>query len=126
MRRNANIFLKDGTLVTPELGDTILPGITRKSVIALAKEQGIKVEERKISVSEVQKKAVEFFVTGTAAGISPMTSLTDLEGNKTEFRDGTKEGTVAYQLQHLLKGRQYGLLEDPNNWNTVVIPGKKQ
>ncbi len=122
---NCFFVLKDGTLVTPELGDTILPGITRKSVIALAKESGIKVEERKISVKEVQKKAVEFFVTGTAAGISPMSSLTDLKGKKTVFKDGTKEGTVAYKLQRLLKGRQYGLLEDPNNWNTVVIPGNK-
>ncbi len=122
---SCNIFfvLKDGTLVTPELGDTILPGITRKSIIALAREQGMKVEERPVSVKEVQKNAVEFFVTGTAAGISPMSSLTDLEGNKTTFKDGTQEGTVAYKLQRLLKGRQYGLIEDPNNWNTVVIDG---
>ena len=123
---SCNVFfvLKDGTLVTPELGDTILPGITRKSVIALAKECGMNVEERKVSLAEVQKNAVEFFVTGTAAGISPRTSLTDLDGKKVDFKDGTQEGTVAYKLQRLLKGRQYGLLEDPNNWNTVVIPGK--
>lgn len=123
---SCNIFfvLKDGTLVTPELGDTILPGITRKSVIALAKECGIKVEERKVSVKEVQKKAVECFVTGTAAGISPMSSLTDLNGKKVVFGDGT-EGPIAKKLQHLLKGRQYGLLEDPNKWDTVVVPGNK-
>ena len=122
---SCNIFfvLKDGTLVTPELEDTILPGITRKSIIALAREQGMKVEERKISVKEVQKKAVECFVTGTAAGISPMTSITDLKGKKTVFTDGF--GPVAKKLQHLLKGRQYGSIEDPNNWNTVVIPGNK-
>ena len=124
---SCNVFfvLKDGTLVTPELGDTILPGITRKSVIALAKECGIAVEERKVSLAEVQRDAVEFFVTGTAAGISPMTSLTDLSGKKVDFRDGAREGTVAHKLQRLLKGRQYGLLDDPNHWNTVVIPGKK-
>lgn len=122
---NCFFVLKDGTLVTPELGDTILPGITRKSVIALAKESGIKVEERKISVEEVEQNGVEFFVTGTAAGISPISSLTDLNGKKTVFKDGTKEGTVAFKLQRLLKGRQYGLLEDPNHWNKVVIPGNK-
>ena len=106
------------------LQTTILPGITRKSVIALAKECGIKVEERKVSVKEVQKKAVECFVTGTAAGISPMSSLTDLNGKKVVFGDGT-EGPIAKKLQHLLKGRQYGLLEDPNKWDTVVVPGNK-
>ncbi len=122
---SCNIFfvLKDGTLVTPELGDTILPGITRKSVIQLAKEEGLKVEERKVSVQEVQENAVECFVTGTAAGISPMSSLTDLNGKKVTFGDGS-EGPIAHKLQHILKGRQYGLLEDPNHWNTVVIAGK--
>ena len=122
---SCNIFfvMKDGTVVTPELGDTILPGITRKSVIALAKEAGMKVEERAVSVDEVFENAAEFFVTGTAAGISPMSSLTDLNGRKVVFGDG-KEGPVAHKLQHLLKGRQYGLLDDPNNWNTVVIAGK--
>ena len=123
---SCNIFfvMKDGTVVTPELGDTILPGITRKSVIALAKEAGMKVEERPVSVDEVFANAAEFFVTGTAAGISPMSSLTDLNGRKVVFGDG-KEGPVAHKLQHLLKGRQYGLLSDPNNWNTVVIEGKQ-
>lgn len=123
---SCNLFfvLKSGTLVTPELGDTILPGITRKSVIALAREVGITVEERKISVEEVQQEAVECFVTGTAAGISPMSSLTDLEGKKVVFGDGS-EGETARKLQHMLKGRQYGLLEDPNHWNTFVIPPKQ-
>lgn len=100
-----------------------MPGITRKSVIALAKEKGYKVEERPVSVKEVQKKAVECFVTGTAAGISPMSSITDLNGKKTVFGEGF--GPVAKELQHELKGRQYGSLEDPNHWNTVVIPGNK-
>ena len=122
---SCNIFfvLKDKTIVTPELGDTILPGITRKSVIAIAKEKGYKVEERPVSVKEVQKKAVECFVTGTAAGISPMSSITDLKGKKTVFGEGF--GPVAKELQHELKGRQYGLIADPNNWNTVVVPDNK-
>ncbi|MGI5058349.1 aminotransferase class IV [Treponema pectinovorum] len=120
---SCNIFfvLKDKTIVTPELSDTILPGITRKSVIVLAKEKGYKVEERQISVKEVQKKAIECFVTGTAAGISPMSSITDLKGKKTDFGSGF--GPVAKELQHELKGRQYGAIADPNNWNTVVIKG---
>ena len=53
-----------------------------------------------------------------------MSSLTDLNGKKVVFGDGT-EGPIAKKLQHLLKGRQYGLLEDPNKWDTVVVPGNK-
>jgi len=119
---SCNVFfvMKDGNLVTPELSDTILPGITRKSVIALAQECGIRVEERKVSLKEVQKEAVECFVTGTAAGITPMTSLTDLDGKKTDFKDGNQEDSIALKLQKILKGRQYGLLEDPNSWNVFI------
>ncbi|MCH5290654.1 MAG: aminotransferase class IV [Treponema sp.] len=122
---SCNIFfvLNNGTIVTPELGDTILPGITRKSVLALAQEAGYRTQERKISVMEVQESALECFVTGTAAGISTMSSLTDLSGKKVMFLGS--EGPVAKNLQHILKGRQYGLLEDPNKWNTVVIPGTR-
>jgi branched-chain amino acid aminotransferase len=75
---SCNIFfvMKDRTLVTPDLGDTILPGITRLSVIQLAREEGVSVEERPITIDEVMSNAAVCFVTGTAAGITPIESIT--------------------------------------------------
>ena len=67
---NAFFFLKSGELVTPELGDTVLPGITRKSVIELARAKGVKVNERRIAIEEVLADAKEVFFTGTAAGVT--------------------------------------------------------
>ncbi len=117
---SCNFFalLKDGTLVTPELGDTILPGITRKSIITLAKDRGIKVEERKLSIDEVLADAKECFVSGTAAGITPITSLTH-KGAKTEFGDG-KPGETSMSLLKELKGIQYGVVEDRFGWMVSV------
>lgn len=113
---SCNIFfvLKNGTLVTPELGDTILPGITRKSVIQLAKDFGIDVEERKISIDEVMSDAIEAFVTGTAAGVTHFESLT-YKNNEKVFGDG-KIGELTQKLQKTLKGIQYGAIPDKYGW----------
>jgi len=74
------MFIIDGKLITPELGDTILPGITRDSVITLAKDWGIEVEERKVEVAEVikaieEKRLSEAFGCGTAATIAQIESI---------------------------------------------------
>jgi branched-chain amino acid aminotransferase len=119
---SSNIFfvLKDGTLVTPELGDTILPGITRASIIELAKGFGVTVAERKVSIDEVFGEAVGCFVSGTAAGVTPIQSLTH-NGKKAQF-DGGKAGAggiaadIIARLQTTLKGIQYGLLPDDKRW----------
>lgn len=113
---SSNVFflLKNGTLVTPALGDTILPGITRKSIITLAQEKGIKVEERKISIEEAMDDSAEAFVTGTAAGISYIDSLTH-NGRKAVFNNG-KMGDAAIELLNILKGIQYGAIEDTHGW----------
>ncbi len=118
---SCNIFfiLKDGTLVTPELGDTILPGITRASVIDLAQDEGIKVEERKISIDEVMADTIECFVTGTAAGITPIESITH-DGKEAVFNN-RKPGEVGARIQRLLKGGQYGLIPFTRPWNTKVL-----
>ena len=117
---SCNIFVRmqDGTLCTPELGDTILPGITRASVIQLAKEQGVKVEERPVDIAEVMANGAECFVTGTAAGITPIESITH-NGVEKVFNN-RKPGDFSVNTQKLLKGRQYGLLPDVNNWNAKV------
>ncbi|MCL2294815.1 MAG: aminotransferase class IV [Spirochaetes bacterium] len=113
---SANIFcyLKNGTLVTPDLGDTILPGITRKSILILAADMGIKTEERQISIDEAMNDSLEMFVSGTAAGITFLDSLTH-KGKKAVFNNG-KMGDVATKLLATLKGIQYGKVEDKYNW----------
>lgn len=118
---SCNVFfvLKDGTLVTPELGDTILPGITRESVLILAQQQGIKTEERLISIDEVMSDALECFVTGTAAGITPIESVTH-NGKEKVFND-RKPCPIGSKIQQLLKGGQYGSVADTNGWNYKVL-----
>jgi len=115
---SCNIFflLESGTLVTPELGDTILPGITRKSILQLAADEGIPTEERKISVEEVFSEAKEVFVTGTAAGISYIESITN--GDQTVVFSGGEMGEVTRSLLKTLKGIQYGAMEDRFGWMT--------
>ncbi|MBO5137672.1 MAG: branched-chain-amino-acid transaminase [Spirochaetaceae bacterium] len=117
---SCNIFflLENGTLVTPELADTILPGITRASVIHLARQQGVTVEERLVSIDEVMSSAKECFVTGTAAGITPIESLTH-KGTEKVFNK-RKPGELGEKLQKILKGTQYGTMEDSNNWNLII------
>jgi branched-chain amino acid aminotransferase len=109
---NIFFYLKSGELVTPELGDTILPGITRLSLIELARDRGITVKERKVSINEVFSEAKECFVTGTAAGITPFSSIT-WNGKKNSFNYPGELGT---ELQKTLKGIQYGILPDTKGW----------
>ncbi len=112
---NIFVYLKDGTLVTPELTDTILPGITRKSVITLARDMGIQVEERKISIDEeALSEGKEVFVTGTAAGISHFESITH-NGHTVPFGNG-EMGELTTALCRKLKGIQYGSEEDTHGW----------
>jgi branched-chain amino acid aminotransferase len=113
---SCNIFfvMKDGTLVTPSLEDTILPGITRRSILALAAERGIRTEERKVSVREAFSNARECFVSGTAAGITFIESLTH-EGREVAF--GSRAiGEVTQALLKTLKGIQYGAVPDTHGW----------
>ena len=113
---SCNIFfkLKNGALVTPELGDTILPGINRKSVIELARDMGAAVEERKIAITEVMADAEECFVTGTAAGVSYIESIT--WNDKTAVFNSGKQGELTTELQSSLKKIQYGAQEDTKGW----------
>ena len=117
---SCNLFfvLGDGRLVTPELGDTILPGITRRTIIELAQEEGISVEERPVSVEEVLDDAVEAFGTGTAAGVTYFSSLRHND-NERVFGDG-EMGPVSRSFLRTLKGVQYGALEDRHGWMVPV------
>ena len=111
---NIFFYLKSGELITPDLGDTILPGITRASIIELARDQGVKVSERKIPIEEALEEAKECFVSGTAAGAVPITSINYKE-KKTVFSEG-KTGEFTASMRDTLKGIQYGKLPDTKGW----------
>jgi len=109
---SSNLFyVIDGELYTPELTDTILPGITRDSVIKLARALGIKVHEGKMPLSEVLAKASEVFCTGTAAVITPVGSITHRK-NKNRFNNG-EIGALTQLLYNALVALQEGRFDDP-------------
>ncbi|MFH1706836.1 MAG: branched-chain amino acid aminotransferase [Planctomycetota bacterium] len=114
----ANFFcLKDGALHTPRLTGSILPGITRDSVIMIARDQlKLTVKERDIAYTEVCD-AEEVFCTGTAAVISPIGSIT-CEGKEHTF-NGFKPGPTTLKLYDLLTGIQTRRVKDPYEW---VVP----
>jgi branched-chain amino acid aminotransferase len=117
---SCNLFflLKSGILVTPSLEDTILPGVTRTSVLQLARDHGVKTEERRISVDEVFSEATEVFATGTAAGVSPIESITH-QGREVVFNE-RRTGELSAYLLKTLKGIQYGTLPDRHGWMFAV------
>ena len=115
---NIFFYLKSGELVSPELGDTILPGITRDSIIELARDKGIKTTERRISIEEALDETRECFVSGTAVGAVPITSLS-WNGRKSVFNSG-KPGELSAEIQATLKGIQYGTIPDTKKWIETV------
>jgi len=110
----ANFFcVKDGVLYTPELTGTILPGITRDSLIKLARHNGIEVHETKVT-AEFAMQADEAFCCGTAAVISPIGSIT--KGDvKASYGDG-KPGEMTTMLYDQLVGIQNETEEDIFGW----------
>ncbi|KAI9165666.1 hypothetical protein LWI28_018268 [Acer negundo] len=111
---SCNIFVvKDKVISTPEIKGTILPGITRKSIIDVARSQGFQVEERSVTVDELLD-ADEVFCTGTAVVVSPVGSITYL-GKRVSYGEGGF-GAVSQQLYSVLTSLQMGLIEDTMNW----------
>jgi branched-chain amino acid aminotransferase len=116
-------FVMDGHLVTPALGGTILHGITRKSVLELAPDLGIRAEERKVAVDEViagiaSGRVSEIFGAGTAAVISPVGKI-GFAGRDHVINDN-RTGPWAEKFFATLTGLQYGELEDKRGWIHVV------
>ena len=116
-------FVIDGKLVTPALSGSILPGITRKSVIELAKSLGVTVEEREISIHEIEKayrdgKLNECFGSGTAAVISPVGELC-YKGEKFIINDGVM-GEMTTMLYNELTKIQYTGQGDKFNWSQTL------
>ena len=109
-----NVFIvKDSTLITPPFGSSILPGITRNTVILLALDMGIKVIEQTIP-REALYIADEVFFTGSAAEITPINSI-----DKVKVGDG-KRGPITKKLQEKFFAVVGGEEEDKHNWLTYV------
>lgn len=115
-----NIFFKiNGVVITPMLNGSILPGITRDSVICLCKEWGIPVEERKISINEIYEAyedgtLEEVWGTGTAAVISPV-GILRWEEHVMKVQDGGI-GEISQRLYDTVTGIQLGRIEDKHGW----------
>ena len=110
---------KDGKVVTPK-SDSILPSITRRSLIQVAKDYlGLEAEEREIYLDEVQDFA-ECGLCGTAAVISPVGKIVD-HGKEICFPSGmTEMGPVTKKLYETLTGIQMGRIEAPEGWIQVI------
>ncbi|MGO2140631.1 MAG: branched-chain amino acid aminotransferase [Leucobacter sp.] len=120
-----NLFLvrADKTLLTPALNGNILPGITRKSLIQLAKDRGYAVEERAVTVTEWREgvadgSIVEAFACGTAAVITPIGQLKSPDFT-IDFGDKAP-GEFTLSLREELTGIQYGTHDDRHGWLTEI------
>ena len=116
---NAFFYIGDEVITAPLDSGTILPGITRDSVIRLLKHWGVKVSERKLSIDEIQAASKdgtlkEIFASGTAAVISPIGWLC-IEGKDMTVADG-KVGALSQKLYDTLYGIQTGTVEDFMGW----------
>jgi branched-chain amino acid aminotransferase len=111
-------------VVTPELTGTLLPGITRDSLLQLARELGYRAEERKISVDEwksaiAEGRMTEVFACGTAAVITPVGHVKSRHGNWDIHQGET--GPVAARLRDTLLNLQHGLVPDTHGWMKTII-----
>ena len=117
----ANFFgIKNNTYITPK-SSSILPSITNKSLMQLAEDYGMKVEQRQIPEEELETFE-EAGACGTAAVISPISYIDDLDTQKryTFSKDG-KPGPVSTKLYNHLRNIQYGVEPDVHGWTTVII-----
>lgn len=116
----ANFFgIKNNTYITPK-SSSILPSITNRSLMQLAEDLGIKVERRQIPEEELSTFE-EAGACGTAAVISPIERIDDVENGKTYvFSKDGKPGPVSTKLYHKLRAIQYGDEPDVHNWVTIL------
>ncbi|HEX3733447.1 MAG TPA: branched-chain amino acid aminotransferase [Mycobacteriales bacterium] len=113
------------TLVTPELNGSLLPGVTRDSLLRLAPDLSYRIQERRISTAEWRAAAAsgeltEVFACGTAAVITPVGTVKSNEG---EFRIADGEpGQVTLKLRQLLLDLQHGHAADERGWRHTLLP----
>lgn len=117
------IFVIDGKLVTPSVRSTVLDGVTRDTIITLAKKAGIEVEERRVSVKEViagieNGSVTDAFAAGTAATVTPIGKI-GYEGRIYTLTDPSTR-TISSGIAKTLNDIRYGLTPDDLGWNWIV------
>ncbi len=117
------MFIIDGKIVTPRVSDTILHGITRKSIVELAKDLGYAVEERPVAIAEVMEagkngKLDDAFGVGTAATIAPIASITFEE--ETITLPAVSERKMSTHLARSLDDIRTGLVTDKYGWMVKI------
>lgn len=117
------LFVIDGTVVTPPLSDSILDGVTRDSLLTVARDLGIPVEERPISITELEKAfrqhtITEAFGAGTAAIVAPIGTINihDIDYQLPAY----DEQAVMFRLRDRLEAVRTGQAEDIHQWNYVL------
>ncbi len=120
-----NLFFvrEDGSVVTPPLTGTILPGITRDSLIALLRAEGLDVREEPYSIQQWQAEAesgklLETMACGTAAVVTPVGTVASPDGEFTIGAGGT--GQMTTKIREKLVGIQRGTVEDTHGWVTRI------
>lgn len=116
---NLYFVTSDGRLITPELG-TILEGVTRASILSLAKDLGLVVEERPVEITEWQQgvatgAVTEVFACGTGAVVTPVSRLI-WDGGEVVAPDVDEARSVTLQLRRRLVDIQYGRADDVHGW----------
>ena len=114
---------KDATVITPKLTGTLLPGITRDSILTVAKDLGYKVEEVMLSIDDwrdgvASGEITEIFACGTAAVVSAIGAAKSQFGTW-NTGDGNP-GPITMQIRETLLGIQHGTIEDKHGWNVKV------
>jgi branched-chain amino acid aminotransferase len=117
------MFVYENYIVTPPLSGTILPGVTRSSIIELARSLGYTVKEERVDIDQVladakSGKLREVFGCGTAAVISPVDAL--LDGNETVAINNREIGKVSTHLKNSLMDIQFGRAADPFGWRKTI------
>ena len=113
----------DATIFTPKLTGTLLAGITRDSILTVAKDLGYKVEEGMISTDDwrdgiASGEISEIFACGTAAVVSPVGAAKSAQG--TWVTGDGQPGPITMQIRETLLGIQHGTIEDKHGWNKRV------
>jgi branched-chain amino acid aminotransferase len=117
------IFVIDGKLVTPSVRSTVLDGVTRDTIITLAKNAGIEVEERRVSVKEIldgieSGSVTDAFAAGTAATVTPIGEI-GYNGKMYTLTDPSTR-TISTGIAKTLNDIRYGLMPDEFGWNWVL------
>ena len=111
------LCVRDGKLVTPPLSDTILPGITRRSVLQLARDRDIEVVEERIAVDGDWSRIQEVLTCGTAVGVQ---GVRELSHAGQPLFEGEAMGPITRELASALNAVRFGTTEDHPEWRLNI------